>query len=170
MGDINLHVFELAETLAAVGWDWLAVEVIEAIVRGKPTKHLSEKQTPITREVVTWEAEDISPQERQFIDLGMEPIPVKEQIEFAANYVFDRLSEAIAMTGASLQNLERIASESPDKQIRKNDQQGVSLTLGLEESNFQFTSADGDRLQPLLLALRSSLKEWTTSTSPEEGH
>jgi hypothetical protein len=168
MGDINSHVFELAETLAAVGADWLAFEVIEAIRHGRPTEHLPGKRIAIPHEVDAWEGESLSPHERQLVDVGTEPIPADDQIEFAANYVVERLSEAIAMRKASLQNLDRIASTFPDEQIGTDDQHGTHLTLGLEESDSRFTIADMDRLQSLLPALLSSLKEWTAETGRED--
>lgn len=168
MGDINPHVFELAETLAAVGADWLAFEVMEAIRHGKPTDHLPNNRRAVPHEADAWEGESLSPHERQLIDVGTEPIPALDQIEFAANYIVERLSEAIAMTKASLQNLDRIASTFLDEQSGKDDQRATPLTLGLEESDFRFTSADVDRLRSLLPALLSSLKEWTTATRREE--
>jgi hypothetical protein len=98
----------------------------------------------------------------------MKPIEGDDQIEFAASYVVDRITEAIEMTRMSLDNLNRISAKSSESPSEVDPRPQTAITLGLQDSEFRFTQDQAEQLRGLLPELRTSLSEWSIRVRQKE--
>jgi len=163
MATIDPRLIELVDTLVAAGADWLAFEIVDGVRSGKPRDESDNDDREMHRSLRSWK-DDKSPATRKR-EAVMKPIEGDDQIEFAASYVADRITDAIEMTRTSLENLNRISAKNA-RDIDLGPQ--TAITLGLENSEFRFTPDWAEPLRHLLPELRTSLSEWSVRVRQKE--
>jgi hypothetical protein len=168
MATIDLRLIELVETLVAAGADWLAFEIFDEIRSGKPREVSDNRDPEMHRGLRSWKDDESSAPETRKGDAVMKPIEGDDQIEFAASYVVDRITEAIEMTTMSLGNLNRIAAKSSENSSEVEPAPQTAITLGLEDSEFRFTRDQAEQLRRLLPELRTSLSVWSARVRQKE--
>jgi hypothetical protein len=168
MAVINPRLIELIDTLVASGADWLAFEILDGIRSGMPVDESDNRDPENHHELRSWKDDRSSKPRTRIRETAMKPIYGDDQIEFAAGYVVNRITEAIEMTTMSLENLNRISAESPDRAAEINPKSEVAITLGLEDSEFRFTGDQAEKLRRLLPELRTSLSEWSARVRQKE--
>ena len=90
-----------------------------------------------------------------------------EQIEFAAEYVIERLARQVEMTDASLENVSRIVNGAEDEPLNgKRDPSPITLRWSDSERNLDRKQLEIGRAQ--LTGLREALSTWSISAREEE--
>jgi hypothetical protein len=168
MATIDPRLIELVDTLVAAGADWLAFEILDGIRSGRPGEESDNRDRQMHRSLRSWKDDKSSEPETRKEEALAKPIEGDDQIEFAASYVVDRITEAIEMTSMSLDNLNRISAKSSEQPSEVDSGPQVAITLGLEDSEFRFTQDQAERLRRLLPELRSSLSEWSIRVRQKE--
>ncbi|MFW2227767.1 MULTISPECIES: hypothetical protein [Rhizobium] len=159
MATLDPRLFELFETLRASQLDWMIFELMEGIQAGRHPKESPDNLARARHEVQS----DSSP---EFVVSPMSeaaPISGDEQIEWAVQYVADRLDATLAELGKAADNLDTIVNGNAAKTtiIPKQGQQEVTIEL-----------ADGDGARKLgrndivaasveLPGLRKELEAWS---------
>jgi hypothetical protein len=161
MATIDPRLIELVDTLVAAGADWLAFEILDGIRSGGPGEESDNRDREIHRSLRSWKDDKSAEPETRKGEAVAKPIEGDDQIEFAASYVVDRISEAIEMTSMSLDNLNRISANSSENPTDVDPGPQAAMILGLEDSDFHFTQDQAKQLRRLLPELRSSLSEWS---------
>ena len=168
MATIDPRLIELIDTLVAAGADWLAFEILDEIRSGRPGREPDNRDREMHVRLRSLK-DDKSPEpETRKGDAVMIPIEGDDQIEFAAAYVADRITEAIEMTEKSIDNLNRISTRSSENSGNVDPRQQTSVTLGLEDSEFRFTRDQSEQLRRLFPELRTSLSEWSVRVRRKE--
>jgi hypothetical protein len=106
-----------------------------------------------------------SPPEIRVRETVVEALAGDEQINFAATYLIDRITHAIEMTRASLQQLDLIASRS-DAQSELADpgsEYATSIHIMLEGSDIVSSQSQSDEALNRLPELRKALLDWSQS-------
>jgi hypothetical protein len=168
MATIDPRLIELVDTLVAAGADWLAFEILDGIRSGRPGEESGTRDREMHRSLRSWKDDKSSEPEARKGEAVVKPIEGDDQIEFAASYVVDRISEAIEMTSMSLDNLNRISTKSSENPSEVDPGPQADMTLGLEDSEFRFTQEQARQLRRLLPELRSSLSEWSIRVRQKE--
>jgi hypothetical protein len=168
MAVIDPRLIELIDTLAASGADWLAFEILDGIRSGVSVEGSDNRDPERHHELRSWKDDRSSEPKTRIRETVMKPIYGDDQIEFAAGYVVDRITEAIEMTTMSLENLNRISANSSDGTAEITPKSRVAITLGLEDSEFRFTGDQAEKLRSLLPELRTSLLEWSARVRQKE--
>jgi hypothetical protein len=168
MAVIDPRLIELIDTLVASGADWLAFEILDGIRSGTPIEESNNRDRESHHELRSWKDDRSSEPRTRIRETVMKPIYGDDQIEFAAGYVADRITEAIEMTTMSLENLNRISAESTEGAAEINPKSRTAITLGLEDSEFHFTGDQAEKLRNLLPELRTSLLEWSARVRQKE--
>lgn len=108
MSRLDPRLAPLITTLSEAGADWLAFELMDGIRRGREREE-TEEMLAFTRDQVR-QGENVK-RGKEFIAEGAsaEPIPMDDQIEWAALFVADRLDAALADMSAALDNLQILA-------------------------------------------------------------
>ncbi len=172
MGPIDSRVMPLIETLVAVGADWLALEVMGAIAAGRIPEDSAEillKSRLTTRHS---KAQERNSAERAIVSAPAIPIPPDEQVDWAVSYVNERISQAVAMVGVSLDNLGKIlsttsgAAERPSMSALTNP---VTVALRTEEDPQIVSRAQVSAAELKLASLRDSLESWAKIARKGEG-
>jgi len=168
MATIDPRLIELVDTLVAAGADWLAFEILDGIRFGKPGEEFDNRDREMHRSLRSWKDKKSSEPEPRKREAVEKPIEGDDQIEFAASYVVDRITEAIEMTNMSLDNLNRISAKSSENLSEVEPGSQAAITLGMEDSTFRFTPDQAEQLRRLLPELRSSLSEWSIRVRQKE--
>jgi hypothetical protein len=168
MATIDPRLIELVDTLVAAGADWLAFEIFDGIRSGNPGEESDNPDHEMRSSLRSWKDDKSSAPGARKGEAVMKPIEGDDQIEFAASYVVDRITEAIEMTRMSLDNLNRISAKSSENRSEVAPAPLVGITLGLEGSEFRFTRDQAEQLRGLLPELRTSLLEWSVRIRQKE--
>jgi hypothetical protein len=168
MATIDPRLIELVDTLVAAGADWLAFEILDGIRSGRPGEESDGRDREMHRGSRSWKNDKLSAPGPRIRETVMKPIEGDDQIEFAATYVVDRITEAIEMTGMSLDNLNLISARSSENPSEVDPGTQTGITLGLEDSEFRFTQDRAEQLRHLLPELRTSLSEWSVRVRQKE--
>jgi hypothetical protein len=168
MATIDPRLIELVDTLVAAGADWLAFEIFDGIRSGRPGEESDNRDREMHRGLRSWKDETSSAPGTRVGETVMKPIEGDDQIEFAARYVVDRITEAIEMTSVSLDNLNRISAKSSESASEVDLGSQTAITLGLEDSEFRFTQDQAEQSRRLLPELRTSLSEWSVRVRQKE--
>lgn len=168
MATIDPRLIELVDTLVAAGADWLAFEIFDEIRSGKPGEESDNRDPEMHGGLRSWKDDKSSAPGPRKGDAVMKPIEGDDQIEFAASYVVDRITEAIEMTRMSLDNLNRISTKSSENSSEVDPRPQTAITLGLEDSEFRFTRDQAEQLRRLLPELRTALSEWSIRVRQRE--
>lgn len=157
MATIDPRLIELIDTLVAAGADWLAFEILDGIRSGRPGEESDNDDVEMRDALRSWKEDKSAGPRTRKREAAMKAIEGDDQIEFAASYVADRITEAIEMTRMSLENLNRISAKNPDEVQAEQ----TAITLGVENSDFRFTKDQAEQLRHLLPELRTALSEWS---------
>jgi hypothetical protein len=171
MAILEPRLLPLIETLAEVGADWLAFEVVDGIRAGKVAEEPLENLAAIQEAVRSAKLENFRSEKR--VSAVPQPVPLAvsivgdDQIRWAAEYVNRRLSDALLMLQASLNQLQSIASTpspsdgvSPDV-VARNE---ITLVVLGDEEKFSVRKAETANAIASLENLRKALSSWEAST------
>jgi hypothetical protein len=164
MAVIDPRLLPLIETLAVSGADWLAFEIVDGIRVGQATQDSEEELNDARLAVREFRSKGRPPKERERATSAATPIVGDEQIDWAAGYVADRLSEAVLMLEASLTQLESIVlrnheSDSVSHGAPSQSDSGISLRMEGEEIAVRRIQVDKALVG--LSALREALSQWS---------
>src|ERR1039457_797653 len=109
MATIDSRITPLVETLIASGADSIALEILSEIQRGRVNED-TEEELKEAREAIGHFREGKQPQEFVPRESEVRHLSGEEQIEFAAEYVIERLTRDLEMAEASLENLNKITA------------------------------------------------------------
>lgn len=166
MATIDPRITPLVETLIASGADLIAVELLIAIQRGLVEED-SEDELRQAREAVGHFREGNHQREfRPTREAKVRHLTGEEQIEFAAEYVVERLARELELTDASLESLNKIANGIENEPLRgKSDPSPVTLRWRDSERTLDRKQLEIGRSQ--LTALREALSTWSISAHEE---
>src|SRR5437763_8558157 len=149
MAILEARLLPLIETLAEAGADWLAFEVLDGIRAGRVAEeHLEILKT--TQEAVRSAKLENFRRERRpsAVPASVPPAPPiigDDQIRWAAAYVHKRLSDALLMLQASLDQLQ-IFVRTPTNRDEVSPDLGssneVTLSIQTDEEKFGITRAE----------------------------
>jgi hypothetical protein len=167
MATIDPRLLPLIETLVDSGADWLAFEILDGIRAGRHTEDSEEEIREARRAVHSFRRnKKTSPPEIQIKETSMEPIVGDDQIDFSINYVIDRISQVIEMTGSTLVQLSQIASQSnahSELLVPGDGDRATSIHIRLEGSEVVSNTILAEEALNRLPELRTSLLEWSKS-------
>ena len=167
MATLNPRLLPLIETLIGVGADWLAIEVIETLNRGRWPEE-SEEVLAATRAQVR--AGVTQKREVELAHWAIEPLPIPadEQIHWAAVFVAERLDAALGNLADGLANLDTIIGAPLEKQgAVKQDSRPVTVRLGTGDARAEVTSSDINQARAGMQTLRTALERWSRDASEE---
>lgn len=172
MATIDPRLLPLIETLIAVDADWLALEILDGlrlgIVAEETPEHLLATQLAV-REAKRQERRS---EERAVPSPVGKPIVGNEQIDWAARYVADRLSDAVSTLRASFDQLNQIVRSNWEVHASPSDralEKGFELALQTEDRGPILRSAEiGDAISAIP-RLREALFSWANSMK-DGGH
>lgn len=166
MAILHPRLLELIETLMAARLDWLAFELIEGIRVGRSPEEPEEALSAARKSIRS----NVKPKARgepQAMLSEPQPIPLDEQLEWAAAYVEKRIEAALDQLQASTDALDFIVestTEQLDPQDRPADagkmDQGATLVLQHLEGDRRSSRDDAARARDDLPVLRAALAKW----------
>jgi hypothetical protein len=166
MAVIDARLLPLIETLAGAGADWLAFELFDGIHLGRTPEDSDEETHRARLAVREFRKEEHLPEEPDLRTTAATPIVGDEQIDWAAAYVVDRISDSIGMLEASLNNLESIASKGGDSRLISDGEslqsQGV-VAIRMERDEIVIRRTQIDKGIANLSALKAALSSWAES-------
>jgi hypothetical protein len=168
MATIDPRLIPLIEALARADADWLAFEILDGLHEGRALEETDE-ELRITRQVVrsqNWRAH------RSDGPLLPPPPPEQilgdEQIDWAIDYISDRLSDVISMLDTTFDQLDAVLfdqSSVEGKPSTAGMKDGVILVLvSDEEERLVVRRDDTSRVSNVLPKLQSALRTWRDST------
>lgn len=164
MATLDARLFDLLETLTGSGLDWLAMEVMDGIRAGRAFEDSAEILAAARKAI------DSKAQPKARSDPGAH-IPAPQliegdaQIEWAANYVGERLQSTLAQLDASLATLDEIVEGTQGNIHNPEMEAPAEVIVVLTEAEMPRKSRREDvavaraNLQPLL----DGLAEWSAS-------
>lgn len=166
MATIDPRIAPLVETLIASGADFIALEILIAIQRGMVDED-SEDELREAREAVGHFRQGNQP-------AGFKPageakvrhLNGEEQIEFATQYVIERLTRELGMADASIENLNRIANGADDSSP-KAVSNSSAVRLRWIDVDAQIDRKQIENARAHLITLREALSAWSTSAREE---
>jgi hypothetical protein len=166
MATIDPRLTPLIETLIASGADWLAVEILSEIRMGRVDEP-SDAELREAREAVEMfrKEKTVPPPTLVTRHTNVRHLGGDEQIEFAANYAVERITQNIEMAGASLQQLNEVANRSiahgdvPSDSARPK----ADIELRWLDTEGALNGPQTEEARAKLPALRKALSEWSIS-------
>lgn len=162
MGSIDARLTPLIETLITSGADAIAVELLIAIQQGWVEEDSADELRQAREAVGHFRDGNQQKEFPHTREPKVHHLTGDEQIEFAAEYVIERVARELEMTDASLENLNKIVNGSenaPAKGI--GDTSPVTLRRGDDERDLGRKQLEFGRTQ--LAALREALSTWSLS-------
>ena len=162
MATIDPRLLPLIEVLSASGADWLAFEILDGIRVGRRAEDSEEELREARRAVSAFRQKGEPITEREAGHDSVDLIAGDDQIDFAANYVSDRLADSIQMLESSFANLEMLAVGKPNEAPVPGapDGDGTAVTVRIEGSDIIASHGDTRESLTKLSELRESLAEW----------
>ena len=170
MATIDSRLLPLIETLIASGADWLAVEILSEIRMGRPDEHSEDELREAREAVETFRKEQTAPPMLETRQTNVRHLSGDEQIEFAANYAVERITQNIGMAEASLQQLDEIANRSAAHSDASSGsaRQQAAIELRWLDGEGTFNRPQAEDARAKLPALRKALAEWSKSVREGE--
>lgn len=164
MTTINPRLLALIETLIASGVDWLAVELIETLNHGRWPEE-SEETLRSTRFQVRAGGAEKREHELAYKAVTPVPIPLEEQVGWAAQFVADRLDAALDDLAGSLTNLNAIIGESSNAiTVFRRDRQPTTIRVGGKDAAVAVTAVEVEAARTAMQPLRAALARWASDT------
>ena len=165
MATLEPRLLPFIEMLAELGLDWLAFELIDGVQRGDEpvedefalARAQEESRQPPTREV-----EHLAP-----ADAGPTPFLGDDQLQWAVEYVFERLQATLAEMAHSLNALDQIVGSADGKQAAPYSPDPILLLLDDEQRVVRRAQVETARGR--LSALREALEAWRVDAQTEPG-
>jgi hypothetical protein len=176
MAILEPRLLPLIETLAEVGADWLAFEVVNGIRAGRVSEEPLENLAAIQNAVRSAKLENFRTEKR----VGAVPPSVPpavlitgdDQIRWAAEYVYKRLSDTLSMLRASLDQLQSIAPKpAPRDGVAPESGATNEITLIVEADEEKFSVQRGETANAIaaLESLGKALSSWESSARERSG-
>lgn len=168
MAILDARLLPLIEALAVVDADWLAFEILDGLRLGQVAEE-SRDNLQSTRNAVRSVKRPARRSEEWALLPSSAAVPIlgEEQIDWAANYVAKRISDAVLMLQAGLDQLEEIVSgtqpldRSPSASAEK---VGITLVLQTDDQGLSVSRDDAANATAALLRLHEALRAWVAST------
>ena len=159
MATLDPRLFELFETLRASRLDWMIFELMEGIQAGRHPKESPDNLARARRDVQT----DSSPEFVVSPTSEAAPISGDEQIEWAVQYVADRLNATLAELSKAADNLNTIVNGNAAKStiIPKQGPQEVTIELADGDGKRKLGRNDVIAASIELPGLRKELEAWS---------
>jgi hypothetical protein len=166
MAVIDPRLLPLIEALAASGADWLAFELFDGLHVGQVPVDSDDDLNRTRLAVREFRNDERLPEEPDSQKPTATPIVGDEQIEWAAKYVADRISDSIRMLESSLDHLESIVTKDRDSGatfdgMPLHSRGGIALRMEGEEVVVRRTQIDEGIAG--LPALEEALLNWAKS-------
>lgn len=161
MAILDRHLTPFLEMLSELDLDWLVFEIIDGIRRGQELEETEDALALARGDITSGDAKRIV-YDSEDNDEG-KPILGDDQLEWAAQYVKERLEATLAEMGASLDNLDDIIAAGRD-QSTEDAGFSTTLVLGEGEEGLKVDRARVKKAQAELPKLQQALTEWLTST------
>jgi hypothetical protein len=167
MATIDPRLLPLIETLIATDADWLAFEILDGIRLGRVPEETREDLESTRITVRTTKHQARRSEERAVpTPVGM-TIAGDEQIDWAATYVVDRLSDAVSMLRATFDQLNQIVTLAAHPDAIVSDRisaRKVDLSLQVEAEGPSLRSSQVDDARTAIPKLREAISAWVDST------
>lgn len=160
MAVLDPRLFPLLETLAGTGLGWLAREVVAGALAGHVPEEPRELLLLAREAVLRPRQDEWKPGYPEVEDVLPEPFSGDEQIRWAGTHVLARLTDAIAMMGASMEAVDSVVEKEGAAGFRRKAPVATSLVLADGEERVETSEADLARAIVGLDALRSALETW----------
>ena len=161
MAALNPRLLPLVETLIGVGADWLAVELIDNVNRGRWPEE-SEDLLAVTRTQVR---EGVAQKrERELVHKSVEPVPIPEdeQIDWAAGFIEKRLQWALDDLDSAFVNLDTLLGQAPAQPTAaKRDERSLVVRLGSGDASAKLSRYDIEQARAGMEQLRIALRRWS---------
>ena len=164
MAIIDRRLLPFIEMLADLGMDWLAFELLDGIRRGvEPVE--DEHALARAREQSGQPATD---QLDRHISVETEATPIRgdEQLDWAVEYTFERLTATLAEMSLSLHALDEILDEPGERGPAASKVEPLLVLLDDDEER-AVRRTQVETAQARLPELRAALDTWRSSTPPE---
>lgn len=159
-----MRLFDLLETLTRSGLDWLAMEVIDGIRAGRAVEDSPEALAAARKAIGSKAQPRVRDEPNAPIPAPL-PIEGDAQIEWAANYVGERLQSTLAQLDASLAILDEIVGGMQSDDHGFETEAPAQSVMVLTDERMPRKSRRDDvavaqaNIQPLL----DGLAEWSAS-------
>lgn len=164
MAILDTRLLPLIETLTASGADWLAFEVIEGVRIGRSVEETPERLEIARHAVRTAERQTRHSEVTQPTVVDPVPIIGDEQIEWAADYVDNRLTDVILMLQAALTGLDTVVYSAFEGRIAQPvGDSGITLQLEVPEGTLTVKKSDLESAVSSISVLREALIHWSAS-------
>ena len=164
MANLDPRLLPVMETLTELGMDWLVYELIEAVRRGDEPPE-DEHALALARKQVG----QAPPDEFELhtsADSGTTPFQSDDQLQWAVQYVFERLSATLTEMSHSLDTLNQIVEDAEGKQPETSRAEPVLVLFDGDEER-TVRRAQVTTAQARLPELRAALDAWRRSAPPE---
>jgi hypothetical protein len=172
MATIDPRLIPLIETLIAVDADWLALEILDGLRLGIVPEEIPEDLLSTQLAVREAKRQMRRSEERAVPPPIGKTIVGDEQVDWAAEYVSDRLSDAVSMLQASFDQLNQIVRTNREFHAPPSErtlEQGFDLTLQTEAEGPTLRSSEVEDAIAAIQRLREALLSWADSMK-EGGH
>jgi hypothetical protein len=166
MATIDPKLLPLIETLIGVDADWLALEILDGLRLGIVAEEIHEDLLSTQLAVREAKRQMRRSEERAVPPPVGKPIVGDEQIDWAARYVSDRLSDAVSMLQASFDQLNQIVRTNWEVHAPRSErtlEKGFDLTLQLEAEGPILRSSEMNEAISAISRLREALFSWADS-------
>lgn len=167
MAIIDTRLLPLIETLVVADADWLAFEILDGLRQGRVAEETREDLQSTRLAVRSAKRQTRRSEERASPPPTAKPIVGDEQIDWAATYVVDRLSDAVSMLQATLDQLDRIVSAAsaldgtPFTSISRKE---IGVVLQAEDEGPSVRGTEVADATAAIPKLREALSTWVAST------
>jgi hypothetical protein len=172
MAILDARLLPLIEALTTANADWLAFEIVDELRLGQVPEETREDLQRTRNAVRSVKRSTRRSEERAWLplpELPSAPVPIlgDEQIDWAANYVAKRMSDAVLMLETTLDQLEQVVSGTPTVD---RDPSGtaakpeITLVLQTHDQGLSVSRDDAAHAAAALPKLHEALLAWVAST------
>ena len=166
MAILDARLVPLIETLTATGADWLAFEIIDGLRLGRVKEETLDTLQNTRETLRAAKRQKRHSEQRAILPPPAMPILGDEQIEWAAEYVTNRMVDVTIMLQAALDQLEavlagaHIADGEPPAHGRKAE---ITLVLHGREGEISVRRSEVAKAIALVPRLEESLRSWAAT-------
>jgi hypothetical protein len=163
MAAIDSRLLPLIETLIAADADWLALEILDGLRLGRVREETREDLKSTQLAVRAAKHQERRSEERAVPPPVGTSIVGDQQIDWAVEYVVDRLFSAVSMLRASFTQLNEIVSRNPEFHAPAYDgaiEKQLDVAVQVEAEGPSLSSSDVDRAIATIPKLREALTTW----------
>lgn len=166
MAILDARLLPLIETLTLADLDWLAFEILDALKLGRVAEETRETLERTRKAVRSYERQEQRLHPRASPPSPSTPILGDDQISWAADYVINRISDAVSMLQATLDHLDTITGTAAlDRPPSASAPRvGVSLVLRTNDEEISVTRSAADVAKNATPKLQEALRAWVVFT------